>query len=119
MSAGGKTVAGVEGSYCFGPMCVDKIAPIDLVAEAGLDFEAISRSNILFSNEAALSSMSVSLMNESGASVGQSTELTESSSGEFAYTIPSSVPAGDYYLSVFATFEEGGDVSYIFPISVK
>jgi len=119
MSSFGQTVNGVEGSYCYQQLCVDKIGPVDLVREAQISFTSIPRESIVFRNEAELSGVSVTILDDSGNDVENSTVLEAGVDGSFAYTIPAGVESGDYYLIVFAQFASGGDLSYFFPVHVE
>jgi len=120
MTADGKAVAGVEGSYCYGTTCVDKIAPPELVKESGLGFTTVSRGAATFTSSANMSSVSVNVQGVTGASIDSaSADLKKDASGGFAYKVPASLPAGDYYLIASAQFESGGDGSFIFPIHLK
>ena len=119
MTAQGKAVAGVEGSYCYGPLCVDKIQPVALVAESGSGFMVVERSDIEFSIDADVERMGVSVMDESGTFIGASNiEARKNANGTFSYEIPS-VAQGDLYILVFVAFQGGGDVSYIFPVTLE
>lgn len=118
LTAAGETIVGAEGSYCYGPSCVDKIGPIQLVEVFGLDFTVVDRSEMRFSSEGDIFAMSVSVLDENGDSFHEA-ELQADASGSFAYEAPETLPPGDYYVTVFGLFEAGGDVSYVFPVTFE
>lgn len=118
----GEEVAGVEGSYCYGPMCVDKIAPPDLIAEAGIEAEVINTTMLTVAVDAGVETLSVSVSSAAGADVACATSVSE---GELAhdatiFTVTMcDLPVGEYIVNTFVTFAAGGDVSYFFPVKVE
>ncbi len=108
---------GVEGSYCYGPMCVDKISPVDLITESQVAFQAIESSRIVIKVGAAVSDVSVGMMTDAGERLKCATRVTRVSDVE--YTAELCSDPGRYIVDAGVQFVAGGDAMYYFPIIIE
>lgn len=112
----GNVHEGVEGSYCYGPMCVDKITPVELLAESGLEYQAIDDERVTIKIGAAVNEMSVGMMTETGERLKCALQATRVSDIEYTATLCDD--PGRYIIDVAVQFSSGGDVIYFFPIII-
>lgn len=120
------TLTAVRGSYCNQTMCVDKIGLPDLIE--GVDYQEVEAcaAIIIDTQEGqALSSISASVVDANGqdlnyvleSPIGGSQYYPEAEGFIFFPRETCENLSGEFVLSVFLTFEEGGDVSYFLPIT--
>ena len=102
MTANGQAVAGVEGSYCTQMLCVDKVGPVELVAEAGLGFTTIAREPVVLSSDAPLDGLGYYIMSADGTMTLEST-VELGADDERMLWLPAHMK-GDYYVVANAAF---------------
>lgn len=108
----GNTHATIEGSYCGKTMCVDKIAPQDLVKES--DYEMIDDAHLTVQSSEALTDLSVGLMTSEGEFL--KCAIPSERINELSYLIDlCAIYPGTYILDLELTFAESGSGSYLFP----
>ncbi len=119
LKAGDVSVPGVQGSYCYAGTCVDKIAPVDLVAEAHLGYTPILRDNNQIVFDAPFNELDIDWLDTNGNPFPEYSHHFDGGMLGDTYMddAPDQLPAGNYLLLIGAQLQ-GGDVSYIFPVSL-
>jgi hypothetical protein len=110
---------GVEGSYCYGGVCVDKIGPAELVSEASLPFKDVSKgADISFSVGGEVFEFGVTMANASGTALSVRVPVGMRN-GVFTAKVPN--VSGHVLLMANVRFGKtvGDDVSYVFPLNVR
>lgn len=120
MTVGDETYPGVEGSYCYEGLCVDKIAPDALVMEASLPFKEVTRGSQLdFTVGGEVFEFAAGMMNASGTDLGLRLPVSFRN-GKYNFKIPVSV-SGKVLVNAMVRFGQSGsdDVTYAFPVNVR
>lgn len=120
MTVGEETYPGVEGSYCYEGVCVDKIGPDALVTEAALPFKDVaSGSQLDFTVGGEVFEFAAGMMNASGTDLGLRLPVSFRN-GKYNFKIPASV-GGKVLVSAMVRFGQTGsdDVTYVFPVNVR
>lgn len=119
MTVGSVVYPGVEGSYCYGGTCVDKIGPPELVNEAALEFKDIDRtSDVAFGVEGQVFEFGVTMLDSAGRELDLRIPVSFRND---RYTVRVPGVTGQYYLAAHVRFGSSGsdDVTYYFPINVE
>lgn len=120
MTVGDETYPGVEGSYCYEGLCVDKIGPDALVAEASLPFKVVAvGSQLDFTVGGEVFEFAAGMMNASGTDLGLRLPVSFRN-GKYNFKIPASV-SGKALVNAMVRFGQSGsdDVTYTFPVNVR
>ncbi|MCC6563861.1 hypothetical protein IT087_03130 [Candidatus Uhrbacteria bacterium] len=119
MMVGEEAYAGVEGSYCYGGTCVDKIGPSQLVADAGIPFKNVHPGrDTTFSVGGQIFEFGVTIMNASGTDLGIRIPVSFRD-GKYAIRIPAVTGQNILIANVRFGTTGGEDVSYAFPVNVR
>lgn len=113
------TLQGVEGSYCYKTVCVDKISVLDLIAEAGLAFQQIQPETVTLKTKEVVTGWEVGLKDENGTTLKCALKLNPGEDSKSVDVDLCSMSEGSFILSVSAEFENGGDTSWFFPLEIK
>lgn len=119
MTVGSESYPGVEGSYCWGGRCVDKIPPPQLVTEAGLSYkQATSSLRASFDVQGQVFEFYTAILDEAGTQLDYRIP-TGFMGGKYVAAIP--VVRGRHILMTQVRFGTSGsdDVTYYFPIDVE
>jgi hypothetical protein len=106
----------VQGSYCYGTTCVDKIPPVQLIADAGIGFAEISSRQFVVRTSSPATSVSVSVFDEENTALDCESTVSRTSDTEFVVELCNDV-YGLLVLGVFMT-DDQGDMTYLFPLDV-
>lgn len=119
MTVGDETYPGVEGSYCYEGLCVDKIGPPQLVTEEGLEAKDVARnSDAYFAVGGTIFEFGVTMLDASGAALDLRIPVSFRD-GRYTVKIPN--VSGEHFLMAQVRFGQtgGDDVTYVFPINVR
>ena len=119
MTVGSETYPGLEGSYCYGGTCVDKIGPSALVMESGLAFKDVSRNaEAMFTVGGDIFEFGITMSDASGTDLGFRIPPSFRG-GKYIVKIPNA--SGHVLLMANVRFGKSGgeDVQYIFPLNVR
>lgn len=121
MTVGDETYPGVEGSYCWQGTCADKIAPPQLVTEAGLGFKAATSTfQARFAVGGEVFEFFTGILDASGTQLDVRIPTGYSrDDGRYTATLPT--VRGPHYIMAQVRFGASGgdDVTYYFPVDMR
>ncbi len=110
---------GIEGSYCYGGVCVDKVGPADLVRESTLAFKDVAKgADVSFSVGGEVFEFGVTMANASGTSLEVRIPVSMRND---TYKVKIPDVSGHVLLIANVRFGKtgGDDVTYVFPLNVR
>ncbi|MCK9361128.1 hypothetical protein M0Q28_02760 [Patescibacteria group bacterium] len=119
MTVGEEIYPGVEGSYCYGGTCVDKVGPSELVMSEGLMFKNVNPGrDTTFAVGGEIFEFGVTAANASGTDLGIRIPVSFRD-GKYAIRIPA--VTGRTLIMANVRFGQSGgeDVTYVFPVNVR
>lgn len=114
--SGGTEIAVITGSSCYGTMCIDKIAPWELLDEAGETYTSIENRTLMLKSDTEIDSAAFDLMDENGEGLSCEIESTAVDSKTYELTLCED-NLGDTLLHMGLSFEKGS-VEYYTALSL-
>ncbi|MEK7146617.1 MAG: hypothetical protein AAB802_05585 [Patescibacteria group bacterium] len=116
LSSGDSNIAVVTGSSCYGTMCIDKIAPWELLDEAGETYSSIENRTLTLKSDTEIDSAVFDLMDENGEGLTCDIESSKVDSKTYELTLCEDT-LGEALLHMGLSFEKGS-VEYYAALSL-
>lgn len=116
LSSDGTEIAVITGSSCYGSTCIDKIAPWELLDEAGETYTSIENRTLTLKSDTEIDSAVFDLMDENGEGLRCDMESSMVDSKTYEITLCED-ELGDTLLHMGLSFEKGS-VEYYSALSL-
>lgn len=113
-----KEYVGVEGSYCYQTMCVDKISPAQMIEDANLSYAEVSKKSFSARTDIPSTGVTVDVFTTTMELVADcDTPVTFTSDTQYDFPLCENIQ-GEYIIGIIGDFDNG-DMTYYFPVTLK